>query len=41
MLRGEQVVYSLRLKRLWYDAEGEPRGPAELMVTALPECKLG
>ncbi|KAG9976056.1 putative histidine kinase HHK19p, partial [Aureobasidium melanogenum] len=38
MLRGEQVVYSLRLKRLWYDANGEPRGPAELMVTALPEC---
>ncbi|KAK6006065.1 hypothetical protein QM012_006475 [Aureobasidium pullulans] len=38
MLRGEQVVYNLRLKRLWYDAEGEPRGPAELMVTALPEC---
>ncbi|KAH0273249.1 putative histidine kinase HHK19p, partial [Aureobasidium melanogenum] len=37
MLRGEQVVYSLRLKRLWYDADGEPRGPAELMVTALPE----
>lgn len=38
MLRGEQVVYNLRLKRLWYDAEGEPRGPAELLVTALPEC---
>ncbi|KAG9674311.1 putative histidine kinase HHK19p, partial [Aureobasidium melanogenum] len=38
MLRGEQVVYSLRLKRLWYDADGEPRGPVELMVTALPEC---
>lgn len=38
MLRGEQVVYNLRLKRLWYDADGEARGPAELMVTALPEC---
>jgi hypothetical protein len=38
MIRGERVAYSLRLKRLWHDAEGEPRGPAELMVTALPEC---
>lgn len=38
MLRGEQVVYNLRLKRLWYDADGEPRGPAEIMVTSLPEC---
>jgi hypothetical protein len=38
MIRGEQVVYSLRLKRLWHDAEGVPRGPAELMITALPEC---
>ncbi|KEQ80554.1 hypothetical protein M438DRAFT_368568 [Aureobasidium pullulans EXF-150] len=38
MRRGEQVTYSLRLKRLWYDSDGQPRGPAEVMVTALPEC---
>ncbi|KAI5205713.1 hypothetical protein E4T39_02866 [Aureobasidium subglaciale] len=38
MLRSEQVTYTLRLKRLWYDSDGEPRGPAEVMVTALPEC---
>jgi signal transduction histidine kinase len=38
MLRGEQVQYNLRLKRLWYDADGEPRGPAELAITAIPEC---
>ncbi|KAI5251776.1 hypothetical protein E4T42_03995 [Aureobasidium subglaciale] len=38
MLRGEQVTYTLRLKRLWYDSDGGPRGPAEIMVTALPEC---